>query len=81
MLANLSTFVIYVHSHSLRKGGLSSFYLNHKYESLFVPIVRLVLQNRALFVRIRQKECLKVLQVLLFKYIGEFSNVDILGFL
>ncbi len=31
--------------------------------------------------RIRQKECLKVLQVLLFKYIGEFSNVDILGFL
>ena len=80
MLFNLSTFIIYIDEHS-NKTNVSSFYLNHQYDSYFEPIVRLILKNKSIFHKIKDKEAFKVVQIMLFKNIHKFTNDDILTFL
>ena len=78
LLENLSTFIIYIHDQSAKN---CPFYLNPKYQHFYIPICRLIIKHKEIFMKIHDRETLKVAQIMLVKNIEQFSNLDILNFL
>jgi hypothetical protein len=79
LLFGLSTFVLFISDVSNRSA--SHFYLNHKYMSQYSRLCRLVLDNHSLFRSIPDKNSFRVLQVMYFRSVDEFSQEDTLRLL
>lgn len=79
LLFNLSTFIMYISDQTSRQA--TSFYLNHKFLDYYEKICHLVLQNKAKFKGITNKDCFKILQIMFIKNFDSFTNEDVLSFL